>query len=244
MEFFIVSAFPDMFHGVLGESIIKRARESDKVAVTLFDLRNFSTDKHKTVDDYPFGGGPGMILKPEPIFDCVEHIVREFQLQQPRIVLTSATGRKFDQQYANELAAADARPMILICGHYKGVDERVREHLITEEISIGDYILTGGELAAMVIIDAVVRLLPGVIGDFDSALGDSFQTETLDCPHYTRPREYRGMEVPDVLLSGNHAKIEAWRRETALQLTMKHRPDLLQKMKNKNNEEKKNDEQN
>lgn len=244
MEIYIVTAFPKMFDSVLGESIVKRAQENGKVTITLFDLRDFSADKHKTVDDYPFGGGPGMILKPEPIFECVEHIIRTHKLQQPRIVLTAATGRQFDQQYANVLAAESLRPIILICGHYKGVDERVRAHLVTEEISIGDYILTGGELAAMVIIDAVVRLLPGVIGDMDSALGDSFQSGLLDCPYYTRPRVFRGLKVPDILLSGNHAKIEAWRKEAALQHTAKRRPDLLQKKKNNHKEEKNDNEQN
>jgi len=243
MEFYIVTAFPDMFHGVFGESILKRAQETGKVLFKLFDLRKFSSDKHKTVDDYPFGGGPGMILKPEPIFLCVEHIIREHALENPRIILASAAGRTLDQGYANELAAQTARPIIIICGHYKGVDERVRIHLVTEEISIGDYILTGGELAAMVIIDAVVRLLPGVIGDLDSALSDSFQTGLLDSPYYTRPADFRGMKVPDVLLSGNHAKIDEWRKEMALQMTRKHRPDLLKKIEPYHKEEKTNDEQ-
>ncbi|MFQ5628802.1 MAG: tRNA (guanosine(37)-N1)-methyltransferase TrmD [bacterium] len=241
MEFYIVSAFPGMFQCVFGESILKRAQETGKVLIKLFDLRDFSFDKHKTVDDYPFGGGPGMILKAEPIFLCVEHIIREHELENPRIILTSAAGRTFDQNYANELADQTSQPIIIICGHYKGVDERVRTHLITEEISIGDYVLTGGELAAMVIVDAVVRLLPGVIGDLDSALGDSFQTGLLDCSHYTRPADFRGMKVPEVLLSGNHAKIDEWRKEMALQMTKKHRPDLLKKTQSYRGE--KNDEQ-
>lgn len=234
MEFYIVTAFPKMFAGVFGESILKRAQDAGKVRLEVFDLRDFTNDRHRTVDDYPFGGGPGMILKPEPIFLCVEHTIRTHRLENPRIVLTSATGRKFDQAYAKALAQQADRPIILICGHYKGVDERVREALVTEEISIGDYILTGGELAAMVIVDAVTRLLPGVIGDLESALGDSFQNALLDCPHYTRPREFRGMKVPDILLSGDHAKIAAWRQQMALELTKKHRPDLLEKCEKSN----------
>ena len=227
MNIYIVSAFPNMFSGVLSESILKRAQEARKVRFEVIDLRDFTQDKHKTVDDYPFGGGPGMILKPEPIFRAVEHIAETEKLDNPRIILTSAAGRRFDQAYANQLAAEPERPMIIICGHYKGVDERVRAFLVTEEISIGDYILTGGELAALVIVDAVVRLIPGVISDPESALGDSFQSPLLDCPYYTRPREFRGMKVPDILLSGDHAKIAAWRREKAVEMTRKHRPDLL-----------------
>lgn len=234
MKIFIVTAFPNMFPGMLGESILKRAREKEIVRIDVYDLRDFTQDKHKTVDDYPYGGGPGMILKPQPIFDCVAHICNQQHLQQPRIILTSATGRRFDQDYAISLAEANDEAIIIICGHYKGVDERVREFLATEELSIGDYILTGGELAAMVITDAVVRLLPGVLGDFDSATGDSFHSGLLDYPHYTRPSDFRGMKVPDILLSGHHANIEAWRREQALALTKKRRADLLKKKKKEN----------
>ena len=177
-----------------------------------------------------------MILKPEPIFLCVEHILQKYPLHEPRIILTTPAGRVFDQTYANEMAA-DNRDLIIICGHYKGVDERVREHLVTEEISIGDFILTGGEIPAMAIVDAVVRLLPGVLGDFDSAASDSFQTGFLDHPHYTRPRDFRGMKVPEVLLSGNHAKIEEWRREMALKLTRERRRDLLEKHRDEQKQE-------
>ncbi len=232
-QFHVVTAFPSMFENVFGESILKRAQDKGLAKIEVHDLRDFTFDKHKTVDDYPFGGGSGMILKPEPIFLCVENILENDELRNPRIILTSPAGRVFDQAYANEMAADD-RDMIIICGHYKGVDERVREHLVTEEISIGDFILTGGEIPAMAIVDAVVRLLPGVLGDFDSAASDSFQTGTLDHPHYTRPRDFRGMKVPDVLLSGNHAKIEAWRREMALKLTRERRRDLLEKNDEKN----------
>lgn len=228
MNFHIVTAFPNMFSGLLSESIIKRAVEQQLASITVHDLREFAFDKHKTLDDYPFGGGPGMILKPEPIFLCVEHIIEQFKLSQPRIILTTPVGRQFDQAYANELAGSEQRPVIIICGHYKGVDERVRLFLANEEISIGDYVLTGGELPAMVIVDAVVRLLPGVIGDFASAEEDSFQSGRLDYPHYTRPQDFRGMKVPDVLLSGHHKKIAAWREEQSKKLTQSRRRDLLQ----------------
>ncbi len=234
-QFHVVTAFPEMFAGVFGESILKRAQEKGVAVIAVHDLRDFTFDKHKTVDDYPFGGGSGMILKPEPIFLCVEDILEKNELRNPRIILTTPAGRKFDQHYANEMAA-DERDVVIICGHYKGVDERVREHLATEEISIGDYVLTGGEIPAMVIVDAVVRLLPGVIGDFDSAAGDSFQSGLLDHPHYTRPRDFRGMKVPEVLLSGDHARIEQWRKEMALKFTRARRQDLLQE---KNEDEKK-----
>ncbi len=235
-QFHVVTAFPNMFKGVFGESILKRAQDKDLAVIEVHDLRDFTFDKHKTVDDYPFGGGSGMILKPEPIFLCVEHILQKYPLHEPRIILTTPAGRVFDQTYANEMAA-DNRDLIIICGHYKGVDERVREHLVTEEISIGDFILTGGEIPAMAIVDAVVRLLPGVLGDFDSAASDSFQTGFLDHPHYTRPRDFRGMKVPEVLLSGNHAKIEEWRREMALKLTRERRRDLLEKHRDEQKQE-------
>ncbi len=235
-QFHVVTAFPNMFKGVFGESILKRAQDKDLAVIEVHDLRDFTFDKHKTVDDYPFGGGSGMILKPEPIFLCVEHILQTYPLHEPRIILTTPAGRVFDQTYANEMAA-DNRDLIIICGHYKGVDERVREHLVTEEISIGDFILTGGEIPAMAIVDAVVRLLPGVLGDFDSAASDSFQTGFLDHPHYTRPRDFRGMKVPEVLLSGNHAKIEEWRREMALKLTRERRRDLLEKHRDEQKQE-------
>ena len=232
-QFHVVTAFPNMFDAVFGESILKRAQDKKIAEIAVHDLRQFTFDKHKTVDDYPFGGGAGMILKPEPIFLCVENVIEKYQLHEPRIILTTPAGRVFNQKYANELAEDD-RSLIIICGHYKGVDERVREHLVTEEISIGDYILTGGEIPAMVIVDAVVRLLPGVLGDFDSAASDSFQTGQLDHPHYTRPREFRGLKVPDILLSGNHGKIEAWRKEMARKITKERRKDLTKPEKDEN----------
>ncbi len=233
MQFFVITAFPDMFPAVWNESILKRAQEKALAQFEVYDLRSFSSDKHKTIDDYAFGGGPGMILKPEPIFKCVEHIIQKHQLDNPRIILTSAAGRQFDQAYANEFIERPERASIFICGHYKGVDERIRTALATEEISLGDFILTGGEIVTMAIIDAVVRLIPGVIGDFESAEGDAFQSGTLDHPHYTRPQEFRGMAVPEVLLSGHHGKIAEWRHEAALKLTREKRPDLLKTKEHK-----------
>lgn len=225
MQFHVVTGFPGLFEGPLTESIIKRARARGLAEIHLHDLRAHATDKHRTIDDYPFGGGPGMILKPEPIFRCVEHIQKEFKLAGAPVILTSPQGETFTQRRANALAREEA--LIFICGHYKGVDERVREHLATAEISIGDYVLTGGELPAMVIMDAVIRLLPGVLGNLDSAGGDSFQTACLDHPHYTRPEVFRGHRVPEVLLSGHHAQIEAWRKAEAHARTLARRADLL-----------------
>lgn len=226
MQFHVVTGFPKLFDGPLNESIIKRARERALVEIFVHDLRDYTTDKHRNIDDYPFGGGPGMILKPEPVFKCVEHIQKEFQLAGARVILTSPQGETFTQRKANVLARESAA--IFICGHYKGVDERVREHLATEELSIGDYVLTGGELPAMVVMDAVVRLLPGVLGNLDSASGDSFQAGGLDYPHYTRPEVFRDYRVPEVLISGHHAQIAAWRKAAAAARTRERRSDLLE----------------
>jgi tRNA (guanine37-N1)-methyltransferase len=205
--------------------MMKRARQREVVQIHVHDLRDFTTDKHRSVDDYPYGGGPGMIMKPEPFFACVEHIRAEHDLSGARVILLSPQGETFSQKKANELAQEPA--LIFLCGHYKGIDERVPQYLATEELSIGDYVLTGGELPALVVIDAVVRLLPGVLGDLDSAVGDSFQTGMLDYPHYTRPEEFRGWRVPEVLLSGHHARIAQWRREQAEARTRARRADLL-----------------
>ncbi|MFQ5708891.1 MAG: tRNA (guanosine(37)-N1)-methyltransferase TrmD [bacterium] len=225
MNIFVVTAFPKLLEGPFNESILKRAQEKAIVQIRVIDLRDFTADKHKQVDDYPYGGGPGMILKPEPLFKAVDFIKENENLSCPDIVLMSPRGSRFDQKKARALS--QKKDLIFLCGHYKGVDERVREHLATDEISIGDYILTGGELPAMVVIDAVVRLLPGVLGDSDSALSDSFEQGHLDCPYYTRPREFRGMKVPEVLISGHHAEIEKWRKNKALQHTKAQRGDLL-----------------
>jgi len=225
MKIDIITAFPDLVKSPLEESIIKRAQQKGLVQIRVHNLRDFATDKHRQVDDYPYGGGSGMILKPEPIFNCVESLLKQNQGSKPRIILMSPRGVKYSQKMAWELSRC--QHLIFICGHYKGVDERVRENLITDEISIGDYILTGGELPALVVIDSVVRLIPGVLGDFDSVVTDSFQNGLLDHPHYTRPREFRGMKVPEVLLSGHHAEIEKWRKQKALEITLKRRKDLL-----------------
>lgn len=225
MKIFVVTAFPKLVRGPLDESIIKRAVGKEIVSIKILDLRDFTNDKHKQVDDYPYGGGAGMILKPEPFFRAVEHIKAQEVLENSSVILMTPQGKSYTQDRAKSLARES--DLIFLCGHYKGIDERVREYLVTEEISIGDYVLTGGELAAAVVIDSVVRLLPGAIGDFDSARSDSFENGLLDCPYYTRPESYRGMKVPQILLSGHHAEIEKWRKDKSLERTEIRRADLL-----------------
>lgn len=225
MRVFIVTAFPQLLSSPLNESILKRAQKKKLVEIKMVDLRDFTEDRHKQIDDYPYGGGPGMILKLEPFFKAVEHIKTTENLTDPAIILMTPQGETFNQGKAKQLA--QCTEIVFLCGHYKGVDERVRENLVTEEISIGDYILTGGELTAMVVVDSVVRLLPGVIGDFESAETDSFEQSVLDWPHYTRPENFQGMRVPEVLLSGHHGEIEKWRRKKALARTQEQRADLL-----------------
>lgn len=223
MRIDVLTLFPEMFTGVLGSSILKKAAEKNAVTYHVANFRDFSDDKHRTVDDYPYGGGAGMVLKPQPIFDAVEHVKKENV--SPRVVLLCPQGEAFTQKKAEQLSKEEQ--LILICGHYEGYDERIR-NIATDEISIGDYILTGGELAAMVVIDSVVRLLPGVLGNEASPVFDSYSTGLLEHPHYTRPADFRGMKVPDVLLSGNHKKIEEWRLKQALKRTKIRRPDLLE----------------
>ena len=225
MKIDVLTPFPDMMKGVFRESILGRAQGKGIVVLKVWDLRDFATDKHRTVDDYPYGGGPGMILKPEPIFRAVDQILEKNPEASPKIIFMTPQGEPYTQAKAKELAGEDH--LVFLCGHYRGVDVRVVEALVTDEISIGDYILTGGELAAAVVVDSVVRLLPGVLGDFDSAEGDSFHDGRLDHPHYTRPAEFRGMKVPDVLLSGHHAQVDAWREKKAVERTRERRPDLL-----------------
>ncbi|WP_274309435.1 tRNA (guanosine(37)-N1)-methyltransferase TrmD [Solibacillus daqui] len=222
MNIHVLSLFPDMFTGVFGASILKKAQEKGAVELAVTDIREFSENKHKQVDDYPYGGGAGMVLKPEPMFNAVEAITAG---RKPRVILMCPQGERFTQKKAEELAQED--DIVFLCGHYEGYDERIREHLVTDEISIGDFVLTGGELPAMTVIDAVVRLLPGVLGQADSHIQDSFSTGLLEHPHYTRPADFRGMKVPDVLLSGNHAKIDEWREEQSFLRTLQRRPDLL-----------------
>ncbi|MGE7913972.1 tRNA (guanosine(37)-N1)-methyltransferase TrmD [Lysinibacillus xylanilyticus] len=223
MNIHVLSLFPDMFTGVFGASILKKAQEKGAVKLEVTDIRAFSGNKHNQVDDYPYGGGAGMVLKPEPMFSAVEAITAG---KKPRIILMCPQGERFTQKKAEELA--QEQELVFLCGHYEGYDERIRQHLVTDEISIGDFVLTGGELGAMTVIDSVVRLLPGVLGQEDSHIQDSFSTGLLEHPHYTRPAEFRGMKVPDVLLSGNHAKIEQWRAEESLKRTFERRPDLLE----------------
>ena len=217
----IITIFPAMYNGPFDESIVKRAREEGLIEINLVDLREFTHDRHRSVDDRPYGGGAGMLMKPEPIFEAVDTL----RTPQSRIVLLSPQGQQFQQQHAEELA--EAPHLIFICGHYEGVDERVRIGLADVELSIGDYILSNGNLAAMVVVDAIVRLLPGALGCEESAVRESFSDGLLEYPQYTRPEEYRGMRVPEILLSGNHAVIEAWRLEMATERTRTRRPDLL-----------------
>ncbi len=237
--FDIVTIFPDFFAGPFDHGIVRRARAAGLAEIRIHDLRNFTTDKHRTVDDRPFGGDEGMVLKPEPIFAAVESLFSEQPAEERRqaaVVLLSAQGRLLNQRVAQELAQ---RPrVVLLCGRYEGVDERVAEHLATMELSIGEYILSGGELAAAVVVDTVTRLLPGALGDARSAVEESFAAHPdatvsaggiLDCPHYTRPADFRGRKVPEVLLSGNHEEVRRWRRRQALAKTRRNRPDLLER---------------
>ncbi len=249
MKIDILTIFPDFFRGPLDYGIVRRAREQGLVKVDIHDLRNFTKDKHRTVDDRPFGGGEGMVLKPEPIFECLESLSgiapREARLARSvkqSVTLLSAQGRKLDQTLAAELATLER--IVLICGRYEGVDERVSEHLADGEISIGDYVLSGGELGAAVIVDTVTRLIPGAVGNEASTRQESFTAHPeldgegpsstctsgglLDYPHYTRPAEFRGMAVPDVLVNGNHEQIRRWRRKSALAKTLRNRPDLIE----------------
>ncbi|MFD2371262.1 tRNA (guanosine(37)-N1)-methyltransferase TrmD [Brevibacillus sp. GCM10020057] len=225
MRIDILTLFPEMFAGVLSSSILGKASEKGLVEFHVTNFRDFSESKHGTVDDTPYGGGGGMVLKPEPLFRAVESLAGD---KKPRVILMCPQGVPYNQKLAEELAQEEQ--LVFICGHYEGYDERIREHLVTDEISIGDYVLTGGELAAMVVIDSVVRLQPGALGNQTSAVEDSFSTGLLEYPHYTRPAEFRGWKVPDVLLSGHHANIVKWRLKESLRRTKERRPDLLEKL--------------
>ncbi|AKG37729.1 tRNA (guanosine(37)-N1)-methyltransferase TrmD [Paenibacillus durus] len=242
MRIDVLTLFPEMCEGVFGTSILGKAREKGIALLNAVNFRDYANNKHGSVDDTPYGGGGGMVLKPEPIFAAVEHLLDNLggrsdsadqapdtaqeKSANPRIILMCPQGRTFDQRIAEELAKE--KHLIFICGHYEGYDERIREHLVTDELSIGDYVLTGGELPALTVIDAVVRLQPGALGNESSAVTDSFSTGLLEYPHYTRPAEFRGWKVPDMLLSGHHANIEAWRREQSLKRTLERRPELLE----------------
>lgn len=223
MNIHILTLFPEMFEGILQSSILKKAQEKNAVTINTINFRDFATNKHKTVDDYPYGGGNGMVLKPEPIFYAVESIPN---YEKARIIMMTPQGIPYTQKKAEELKKEEH--LIFLCGHYEGFDERIREHLVTDELSIGDYVLTGGELAAMVVVDSVVRLLPGVLGNQESAETDSFSSGLLEYPQYTRPEEFRTWKVPEVLLSGHHQKIEEWRKKESIKRTLQRRPDLIQ----------------
>ena len=236
MDFDIISIFPDFFVGPLSHGMVFQAQKRGLIDIRIHDLRDFTTDRHKTVDDRPFGGGAGMVLKPEPLFRVIRKIRAEKTVLSRKIILLTPQGKRFEQRMASQFSRLDQ--VVLICGRYEGVDERVTERLVDEEISIGDYVLSGGELAACVLVDAVTRLLPGVLNNSSSVVNESFAaTENaakradgciLDCPHYTRPEDFEGERVPDVLLSGDHKRVERWRRKKALEKTLKNRPDLLQ----------------
>jgi tRNA (guanine37-N1)-methyltransferase len=223
MRIDIITIFPDMFSGPFSHSIMKRAVDKGLTEIHLHDLRDYSTDKHKSVDDYAFGGGAGMVMRVEPIARCIEKLKQERAYDE--CIFLTPDGERFEQRMANQLSLKNN--LIMLCGHYKGVDERIRELYITREISIGDYVLSGGELGAAVLTDSIIRLIPGVLGDETSALSDSFQDNLLSPPVYTRPRDFKGLTVPDILLSGHQAKIDQWRMEKAIERTKLRRPDLL-----------------
>ena len=236
MNFDIITIFPDFFVGPLSHGMVFQAQKRRLIEVRIHDLRDFTTDRHKTVDDRPFGGGAGMVLKPEPLFRAIRKIRGEKAVSSRRVILLTPQGKRFEQRQASQFSQLDQA--VLICGRYEGVDERVAECLVDDELSIGDYVLSGGELAACVFVDAVTRLLPGVLNNSSSAINESFATlentsipadnSVLDYPHYTRPEDFEGQRVPDVLLCGDHKRVERWRRKKALEKTLKNRPDLLQ----------------
>jgi tRNA (guanine37-N1)-methyltransferase len=226
MKIDVLTCFPEMIRPVVNESIVKRARSKGLVSIEAHDLREFSADRHRKTDDYPFGGGSGMVMTPQPLYDGITALrgPEEQISKPPRVIYPTADGRVFDQQTAVSLS--EEEHLIFVCGHYKGIDQRIRDMLITDEISIGDYVLTGGEIPSLVIIDAVIRLIPGVLNEIASALSDSFSDPLLDCPWYTRPETFRGHAVPEVLMSGHHANIEAWRKEERIRKTKERRPDM------------------
>ena len=224
MRFDILTLFPEMFEGPFSDSIIKKARENNILDINLIDIRDYTTDKHNTADDYPYGGGAGMVMKVDPIYYALQDLTEDFTVKTTNILLTPR-GRQLDQELVKDLSEKER--LILICGHYEGVDERIRNNFVDLEISIGDYVLTGGEIPAMVLVDAVSRMIPDVLGHADSKKNDSFYQGILDYPHYTRPRQFKGMEVPEILLSGNHQLIDRWRKKEALKRTYTMRPDLI-----------------
>lgn len=227
MRFHIMTLFPEIFNSYMNESIMKRAVEKGIIEVNIYNIRDFSTNKHKKVDDYPFGGGAGMVMTPQPIYDTYKHIIDKFDIKDPRVVYLTPKGKVHNQNIASETSTFE--DVILLCGHYEGIDQRIIDSIVTDEISIGDYVLTGGELPALILIDSISRLIPGVLSQNESFEEESFKDDLLEYPHYTRPREFMGMEVPEVLLSGNHKKIDEWRHEKSIEITKERRPDLYKK---------------
>lgn len=222
-----MTLFPEIFHSYMNESIMKRAIEKEIIEVHVYNIRDFSANKHKKVDDYPFGGGAGMLMTPQPIYDTYKHIVDTHNIENPRVVYLTPKGQVYKQEIAQDLSLGE--DIILLCGHYEGIDQRIIDLIVTDEVSIGDYVLTGGELPALIMIDSIARLIPGVLNQNESFEEESFKDDLLEYPHYTRPREFMGMSVPDVLLSGNHQKIEQWRLEESKKITKLRRPDLYKK---------------
>jgi tRNA (guanine37-N1)-methyltransferase len=227
MRFHIMTLFPNIFTSYMNESIMKRAVEKEIIEVHVYNIRDYSENKHKKVDDYPFGGGAGMVMTPQPIYDTYRHIIDEFDITDPKVIYLTPKGRAFKQPIAEELSTDE--DVILLCGHYEGVDQRIIDLIVTDEISIGDYVLTGGELPALIMIDAISRLIPGVLNQNESFEEESFKDDLLEYPHYTRPREFEGLKVPDVLLSGNHKNIDEWRNSESIKITKERREDLYKK---------------
>ncbi|SJT30864.1 tRNA (guanosine(37)-N1)-methyltransferase TrmD [Clostridioides difficile] len=231
MRFHIMTLFPEIFNSYMDESIMKRAVEKGIIEVHIYNIRDFSDNKHKKVDDYPFGGGAGMVMTPQPIYDTYKHIITTHNINNPSVIYLTPKGKVYNQSIAKQLSLKE--DMILLCGHYEGIDERIIDLIVTDEISIGDYVLTGGELPALIMIDSISRLIPGVLNQEESFEEESFKDNLLEYPHYTRPRDFEGLKVPEVLLSGNHKKIDEWRREESIRITKERRFDLYKKSNEK-----------
>lgn len=226
-----MTLFPEIFHSYMNESIMKRAVEKGIIEVNIYNIRDFSDNKHKKVDDYPFGGGAGMVMTPQPIYDTYKHIITTYNINNPRVIYLTPKGKVYNQSIVKQMSVKE--DIILLCGHYEGIDERIIDLIVTDEISIGDYVLTGGELPALIMIDSISRLIPGVLNQDESFEEESFKDNLLEYPHYTRPREFEGLKVPEVLLSGNHKKIDEWRREESIRITKERRLDLYKKSQEK-----------
>ena len=231
MRFHIMTLFPEIFNSYMDESIMKRAVEKGIIDVHIYNIRDFSNNKHKKVDDYPFGGGAGMVMTPQPIYDTYKHIITTHNINNPSVIYLTPKGKVYNQSIAKQLSLKE--DIILLCGHYEGIDERIIDLIVTDEISIGDYVLTGGELPALIMIDSISRLIPGVLNQEESFEEESFKDNLLEYPHYTRPRDFEGLKVPEVLLSGNHKKIDEWRREESIRITKERRFDLYKKSNEK-----------